>query len=305
MPARGAFAKGGIPPAKWEMTIRVPHRISCSRQRREAQKIEEQRRASHPIHAAAERRISIRDRRSLRFGAIQGGARHGHALESRTAKHRPAAPICIRTRLRDEGLRHDVRQARPKFARLVARRMSRRAKLFQHNGFLLLRLDQRTWHKAHRRNGITRHGDGRSHERRARCCRRRWAFARVHVARLWPESRFLRTGSTARRAAGICRDSRTRSRRRSRRFERPRFAARSKLFRSMGNRASPNPTTSFARKACCSFSLCRIATARKLLPMHSATCCTRAAAVASTSPISSPRSIRRRTRTSANSFATG
>ena len=24
MPARGAFAKGGVPPAKWQMTIRVP-----------------------------------------------------------------------------------------------------------------------------------------------------------------------------------------------------------------------------------------------------------------------------------------
>ena len=47
------------------------------------------------------------------------------------------------------------------------------------------------------RNGVSRHRNGRLNKRLARRDRRSRSVARVHLARLWPKPRFLRSGSSA------------------------------------------------------------------------------------------------------------
>ena len=280
LPARGAFATGGVPPPTWLLTLACPRRFSGSRKRAQTQsfsrsggeqtlRIVQQAKDGYPFVIAG------------RYTAAHFNEPAGNhkSLESHSPGCERASPTCRRARYCQPRLRCDVRYAQPaRVASTLARGMSRRRRLLQ-------------WHRPPTmRNSFPKPGAKPSAEMASldtvmvdlrsgapEIVAAAGSFAGFELARLRPESRLLRTGPAALRVARIRRVARA-----AKPYREPQVRtetirrALALVPRSRRCRANPKTTASSAPRVFYSFSGCRIATARTSSTKPSATCCMRA-----------------------------
>ena len=285
MPARGAFAKGGVPPAKWEMTIRVPQEFLVHAS------------GEKPKKSKSNGEQVIRYTQRLKDGYPFVIA--GRYVSSKFKADPDTVTLWSRAQQNADTLRQSAQglaSAMKAYDGMFGKRVQNSRDLWlvecpvvencfstAASYFSGLINDPGTKPTAEMASLDTVMVDltkgapdvvAAAGRRRSRL--RGSAMAKIPAS----TSRIRRSPRSPRslRFAGGKQPAAHKSARR-------RSAARSKTFRSTARLERPNPTKSFAQRVCCSFSHCRIVTGRKPSPMRSAICSMRADAAASTSPI--------------------